>query len=61
MSAGDVPVGQVVRGYVSFVGSEGSWIGAPFMSFSHSANGKRFHKPLSETIDEWSTATLRKA
>jgi hypothetical protein len=51
MSAGDVPVGQVVQGYVTFVGSEGAWIGAQFMSFSYSANGKRFHKSLNETID----------
>jgi hypothetical protein len=31
------------------------------MSFSYSANGKRFHKSLNETIDAWSTATLIKA
>ncbi|CAI8846946.1 hypothetical protein [Pseudomonas sp. IT-P294] len=61
MSAGDVPVGQVVQGYVTFVGSEGPWIGAQFMSFSYSANGKWFHKSLNETIDAWSTATLCKA
>jgi hypothetical protein len=59
-SAGDVPVGQVGQGYVTYVGSKGPWIGAQFMSFSYSANGKRFHKSLNETIDAWSTATLHK-
>jgi hypothetical protein len=43
MSAGDVPVGQVVQGYVTFVGREGAWIGAQFMSFSYSANSQRNH------------------
>lgn len=61
MSAGDVPVGQVVLGYVTFLGSEGPWVGARFMSFSYSANGQRFHKSLGDTVDAWSTATLRKA
>jgi len=61
MSADDVPVGQVVQGYVTFVGSEGPWIGAQFMCFSYSVNRKRFHKSLNETVDAWSSATLRKA
>lgn len=61
MSTGDAPVGQVVQGYVTFVGSERPWIGAQFMSFSYSANGQRFHKSLGDTVDAWSTTTLRKA
>lgn len=61
MSADDVPVGQVIRGYVTFLGSEGPWNGARFMSFSYSVNGKRYHKSLNETIDAWSTETLNKA
>ncbi len=36
MSTDEVPMGHVVRGYVTFLGSEGPWIGARFMSFSYS-------------------------
>ena len=58
MSAMDM--GQVLPGYVTFVGGETSWAGRQFMSFSYSVNGQRFHKSLNETVDAWSTATLRK-
>jgi hypothetical protein len=61
MSAEEVSVGQVVRGYVTFLGSEDAWIGARLMSFSYSVNGRRFQKTLGDTVDAWSTATLRKA
>lgn len=61
MCADDVAEGQVITGYVTFLGSRGSLIGARFMSFSYSVNGKLFHKTLGDTIDAWSTATLRKA
>jgi hypothetical protein len=59
MSAMDM--GQVVPGYVTFVGGETSWAGRQFMSFSYSVNGQLFHKSLNETVDAWSTTTLRKA
>lgn len=59
MSAMDA--GQVVPGYVTFVGREASWAGRQFMSFSYSVNGQHFHKSLNETVDAWSTTTLRKA
>lgn len=36
-------------------------MGVQFISFSYRVNGKRFYKSLNETIDAWSTATLRKA
>lgn len=61
MSAVHGPVGQVVQGYVTFVGSDAPWIGARFMSFSYSVNGKRFQTSLNETVDAWSTETLNKA
>ncbi|OWP72355.1 hypothetical protein CEC48_07500 [Pseudomonas sp. K2I15] len=61
MSAKDIPLGHVVPGYVTFVGSDTPWAGRQFMSFSYSVNGQRFHKSLNETVDAWSTATLRKA
>lgn len=60
MSAADVPEGQVVPGYITFVGSEASWAGRQFISFSYSVNGQRFHKSFCDTVDAWSTATLRK-
>ncbi|MGK9617209.1 hypothetical protein O6474_25035, partial [Salmonella enterica subsp. enterica] len=59
MSAMDA--GQVVPGYVTFVGRESSWAGRQFMSFSYSVNGQHFHKSLNETVDAWSTTALRKA
>lgn len=61
MSDTDMPEGQVVTGYITFVGSETSLGGRQFMSFSYTANGQRFHKSLNETVDAWSAATLRKA
>ncbi|WP_341520042.1 hypothetical protein AABC73_16145 [Pseudomonas sp. G.S.17] len=61
MSAMDMPEGQVVTGYITFVGSEASLAGPLFMSFSYTANGQRFHKSLNETVDAWSPATLHKA
>ncbi|WP_330212841.1 hypothetical protein [Pseudomonas sp. Z18(2022)] len=61
MTAKDMPEGQLVPGYVTFVGSEASWATGQFMSFSYSVNGQHFHKSLNETVDAWSTATLRKA
>lgn len=61
MSATDVSEGQVVQGYITFVGSAASWTGPQFISFSYSVNGQRFHKSLGDTVDAWSTATIRKA
>lgn len=61
MCAGNVPEGQVVPGYVTFVGSGRAYVGGRFMSFSYSVNGKLFHKSLDDTIDAWSPALLRKA
>ena len=61
MSATDVSEGQVVQGYITFVGGVASWTGPQFISFSYSVKGQRFHKSLGETVDAWSTATIRKA
>jgi len=61
MSDTKIAEGQVVTGYITFVGSEASLAGQQLISFSYTANGQRFHKSLNETVDAWSAATLRKA